>query len=104
MFKHDAIVRAWLDGKTIQTRATPNSDWCEVHSCTNSGYCPKFRADEEYRIKPKMVQYRLFLWRSSINTVTVLTVNPNDHRTQPRDKWPGFIRWISDWNEIEVEI
>ena len=28
---------------------------------------------------------------------------PHKHEEYPRDRWVGFIKWLGDWQEAEVE-
>lgn len=50
-YKHDAIVRAWLDGKTVQTLS--GQDWQDIAPTpTTANVMPYFSADRVYRIKP----------------------------------------------------
>lgn len=52
MYKHDAIVRAWLDGKQIQVRDKPSELWRDYPEI-DSGVVPAFPPRREFRIKPE---------------------------------------------------
>lgn len=94
---YDCIV-AWAEGKTIQTWSDEDRTWHDwaLH------HAPCFYRDNEYRVKPKTVRYRTFL-RKSVSGVhyveiTMETANKED----PREQWPQFVRWMGDWQEVEI--
>jgi hypothetical protein len=52
----------------------------------------------EYRIKPKTIKYRLFLWEHP-ETKEISIENTSVDMKLP---YGGFIKWLGDWQEIEV--
>lgn len=54
---HDAVIRAWLDGKTIQARLIGTmadvSEWYDCPPVSEHGGMPGFFGDCRYRIKPE---------------------------------------------------
>ena len=99
---HDAVIRAWLDGKTIQLWSTKEGKWKDI-SALKEGWNLYFSTDGQYRIKPTVIKYRMFLWKSNSGNRYVTTVTPEEQARKPRDQWAGFVRWIdTDWQEVEV--
>lgn len=109
MYKHDAIVRAWLDGKTIQARRIGTSvatyTWSDVFPTHNASYVPNFSVEWEFRIKPETVRYRLYLWLRYDHLLIVETCHDSSKTQSPEElqKCSSFVRWIdTDWQEVEV--
>ena len=50
-YKHDEVIRAWLDGKTVQV--LDGDDWKDCAPFNGLFYLPDFHVDWEYRIKPE---------------------------------------------------
>ena len=84
--KHCEFIKAWADGHEIQFRAV-GKNWTD---------CDQFRPSwyelHEYRVKPKIKTYRLYL-----DALTGQIGVAND----------GVIpttagRWLGDWQEVEV--
>jgi hypothetical protein len=95
--KHAAVIKAWADGHAVQYM---NSDgkWYDI-----AVQSPVWHPGSAYRIKPVIVKFRTFLWCSHTSSKPVVSVV--DERAQsyePRESWQGFIRWIGDWQEVEV--
>lgn len=69
--KHDEIIRAWLDGKTVEVfdgRRRDGAGWRALPSVGGTQCVPMFSADGEYRIKPEDRIVTLFLYRSQSGT------------------------------------
>lgn len=59
-YKHDAIVRAWLDGKTIQAKGA-DGKWHDYAFTVATAYeVPWFSVSSTFRIKPEPVVVRYF--------------------------------------------
>jgi hypothetical protein len=87
------IVQAWADGADIQYRYAPLADWSDAsHPCWSK--------EVEYRIKPKTIRWRVALLRGSDDSVFTVLAYPNFgwDKKEP----PEFIRWLTDWQELEV--
>lgn len=97
--KHRDLIIAWANGAQIQIRYSAEGSWMDTNT-------PRWYAHYEYRIKPKMLKYKRFLWKSAVNPdsgVAVHIVCPEGQAREPRDTWKGFIRWIdNDWQEVEI--
>ncbi len=63
-YKHDAIVRAWLDGKTVERRE--GERWVTLPEVQGHPYVPTFGTDSTYRIKPEDRIVTFILYRSKI--------------------------------------
>ena len=48
---HDEVIRAWLDGKTVQLKY--NGEWFDLGAVTSRKPVPYFDPHKEYRIKPE---------------------------------------------------
>lgn len=96
MYKHDAIVRAWLDGKQIQVKAH-GGGWREY--APGCGCVPAFHPSEVFRIKPepkKTVGYKRFVFLDSLGKGRVSLVH--------QGAGPGFanVQWIdTEWQYEE---
>ena len=88
--KHCELIKAWADGAKIQIRDV-DGKWVDVN--------PNWSTHYTYRIKPSL-SYRVALmeWcNNGFYTQTqnnTATVNLEDH--------PYFIRWLTDWVEVEL--
>lgn len=84
-----AVMQAYVDGKDIEhSFITGTGAWYP-------GDCLGWRFDKcKYRIKPKTIKYRLALMKSG-DLTWVRALAPDASRE-------GFIKWLSDWIEIEV--
>ena len=94
---YDTIV-AWAEGKTVQV-------WCNVgHYWYDwaDNYAPAFDLDNRYRVKPETIRYRVFLlrWRNSMPSISV--VDEQSQKEEPREEWGSFVRWLGDWQEVEI--
>jgi len=99
-YPHEELVRAWLDGKTIQFRE--NADiWLDMDGPDVATKMPHFyRSGTEYRVKPVTIRYRVALmtYGSVQRTYSVDSLE----REQRAANDPTFVRWISDWTEVTL--
>lgn len=95
---YDTIV-AWAEGKAVQVWCTGDRCWYDwTYDCA-----PSFYHDNMYRVKPETIRYRTFLIRTiSDERPHVVSVTEEANKEYPRDKWDQFVRWLGDWQEIEV--
>jgi hypothetical protein len=103
-YPHDALVRAWLDGKTIQyldqSGHVLGGVWVDIEGPGEASKVPHlYRSGTEYRIKPVTVRYRLALMDSGGLYVSAITSLSEEHGFS-RSKY--FVRWLSDWTEVVV--
>lgn len=95
--KHAELIKAWADGAEIQVRVMAIEPyWRNV---------PKPNWDDSciYRIKPKTIRYRNFLWQSALTNALIVSITTTEEdQREPRSRWIGFIKWLGDWQEVEV--
>ena len=94
------LLQAVEKGKTLQY-AVSGGEWVDVHP---QSFISFISSSDGYRIKPDSIRFRNYLWhsRGDGRKPRVLTVTEEDNKTEPREKWKGFIRWLGDWQEVEV--
>lgn len=83
--KHANLIHAWAEGAEIQYNECGN--WKDI---TN----PHFHNHNEYRIKPKTktVRFRNYLTLDGLIGSRYTDVQPGD-----------FVKWLGDWQEVEIE-
>jgi hypothetical protein len=92
--KHADLIKAWADGATIQ---------CKIRGC------PDYWKDlvnpqwdsKEYRIKPNTIKFRTALVTDFRDYIYAYSINVLDY-TQQFEQQPNFIKWLGDWQEVEV--
>ena len=93
--KWQHLIDAQSAGKACQMQRL-NGDWADGDFVFDG-------VDRKYRLKPEMIKFRNFLWRSCFGGDVVTSVCTFDsHTREDRTKWKGFIHWIGDWQEVEV--
>lgn len=93
---HAALIKAWADGAIIQHL---DDRWVD---CFNNQ--PSWSSYIAFRVKPPTMRYRNFLWKPAQGngSLTVCVCSETEHAREPRNNWMGFIRWVGDWQEVEV--
>lgn len=101
---HDAVIRAYLDGKTVQVwnPYLKPSGWVDT-SLSKSQHLPCFEITHKWRVKPESVKvkYRLYLYRDGMKILHVVSVRPKEYSGAQQQM--GFLKWLGDEQEIEVE-
>ena len=102
MFKHDAVVRAWLDGKTVQIYNHSRNRWDDLSVCVDSPYSmPGFSKAHTYRIKPEVIQYKRWLGKN-LGTKKPFVGIVHPCFSDPSHS-EAFVRWIDDdWKTVEL--
>lgn len=54
----------------------------------------------EYRIKPEMVRFRSYLFDRGTRPLPALVIN--DKQAQTVEGFTTFVRWLGDWQEVEL--
>jgi hypothetical protein len=92
-YKH--LFQAAVARKTIQFRATHNSEWEDGEDLlfSSSPHC--------YRVKPDAVKTKRYWYTGSkTGKPYVMIVAEVDQSTDPRENWVGFTSWIdAEWQE-----
>ena len=97
--KHDEVIRAWLDGKTVQ--ACHTHGWMDIVPIGEYEKMPCFSVLREYRIKPETIKYRKYIYKY-LGTLLVGVASMKSHIEASQNS-PNFIRWIdTEWQEVEV--
>lgn len=92
------VMQAYLDGKQIERMSSENPDWRLSENPTwDWGYF-------SYRVKKNTIKYRNFLMELCHipEKYTVFSVSYEENLKDNREKWPHFIKWIGNWQEVEV--
>lgn len=90
--KHCEVIKAWADGAEIQVKVS--GTWSTIASY------PTWYEDLEYRIKPQTIRYRVALCKY-LNQFTTFSAE-NEIQANSIVTSPGFVRWLTDWIEVEV--
>ena len=96
---HCDLIKAWADGAEIQYKHPQTKEWRLI-------YDPSWSEQYEYRIKPKtkVIKYRTYLWLSPITKVyQIFTSSGSEDDISSRENLNGFIKWLGDLQEVEVE-
>jgi len=98
---HDALIRAWLDGHTVQylERDVIGGDlWRDLDPPHRVAKLPHFYVADQYRLKPFSARVRHALLRqgaaSTVGTAVSLEAAALLERAD------NFVRWLDDWQEI----
>jgi hypothetical protein len=95
---HAEVIKAWADGKTIQTKI--GLMWIDMRERN----CPTW-ANHEYRVKPETIRYRVALFKPDDRypapyTTSIFTTEKMAHIAEHGS--PYFVRWLTDWTEVEI--
>lgn len=98
--KHRDLIKAWADGAIIEYYRV-GFGWEECSFNT-----PYWLPETNYRIKPKTIKYRNFLWEQQCGLTPgkkiVCICSEQENQYESREKWLGFIKWLGNWQEVEV--
>jgi hypothetical protein len=90
------VVAAWADGAEIQSCA-PRSE-----ATWQDRLNPVFMDNFSWRIKPQTIRYRVGISRSEENGVIYAVSVDNAADEECEQSYQHFIRWLTDWQEVEV--
>jgi len=91
--KHRDLIIAWANGEDIQY-SFKGSEWEDTDS-------PCWETNSEYRIKPEVIRYRVALYKQYDGILTCSVVN-NKEQEKKMFELNGFVKWLTDWIEVEV--
>ena len=94
---HDEVIRAYLDGKTIEMFLEITRVWKELEPCSPAKRVV-FAPYLKYRIKPEAAMYRVAMFKDSHGVYFCLAETSCEDFTNAA----GFVRWVTDWVEVEV--
>jgi hypothetical protein len=88
--KHAELIKQWADDDSLVIEVKSSTgDWLKTTS-------PWWSEDEKYRIKPEVINYRVALFDNGVSAA-------NDYETsQEYESLDSFIKWITDWIEVEI--
>jgi hypothetical protein len=95
MYKHHDIAVAWLNGKTIQFKS--GDVWVDAPSTDDAHKMPSLYAEQEYRLKPVVVRYRVWADKQGRAHVAGSLMHAD-----AVEKLQTFARWITEWEETVV--
>ena len=91
-----AVMQAYLDGKPIEMRNRDlMSQWLSADTSKWNWF------NWEYRVKREVVKYRVALMQGECGFYWTNTVN-NDAQVENCESHNRFVRWLTDWREVEV--
>ena len=93
LHKHAALIKAWADGAEIQEKSVDHGAWVSVNY-------PVWYNSMEYRIKPKTIRYRTYLY-FSYGKYTIAVVYTTSEASNCSSH-TSFVKWLGDWVEVEV--
>lgn len=94
--KHCEVIKAWADGAEIQVKDPALNRWSPLITER-----PYWYEDMQYRVKPKTIRYRVALINETDNRIETTTAD-TDEQAKRIESWTTFIKWITDWIEVEV--
>lgn len=94
---HYDVIVAWAEGKTIQAWNAGLRVW---YDWTIDHVAPAFTRDGKYRVKPEVSKYRVAMLKDD-RGVYFTTAWKQEDEEFVEQLW-GFIRWVSDWVEVEI--
>lgn len=91
------VIIAWAEGKPIQFKTiTEKYLWEDFTGAPL--HTPGFNNPNlEWRIKPNIIKFRIFLTKNAIGNLVVSSTTPDYYVAVNRDL--GFIRWIGEEQE-----
>ncbi len=103
---YDVIV-AWASGEKIQFSYNGSDKWQNyVSDCNKPDFIPAFNHElMEWRVKPSAIikRYRMALVKWGAVDITVIDVTNSTLGDPVEYNIEGFIRWVGDAVEVEIE-
>lgn len=92
--KHCDLIKAWADGAEIQDYDYSLDKWLDSGT-------PMWSENKKYRIKPKTIKYRTYLIKLWDGSCTVGCCKEKNLE-KSFEASITFVKWIGDWQEVEV--
>jgi len=86
---HDPLIRAYLDGKPVQF--LDGNEWRDIEPADSIKKMPHFYRDGEYRLKPQVIRYRVYVTNGCVGVIQTL---------EQERKLPAHVRWLTEWQEV----
>jgi len=98
---HADVIKAWADGADVQFKPNLLNGWQDWEAAI-FGSTPSFRADWQWRVKPKPVKlmYRVALLNAGSGYRFVAT--DTHERAAELFGHDDFIRWASEWEMVDA--
>lgn len=96
-YPHRDLVTAWVSGTPVQFKA-PDGLWLDLPDPSTADKVPHFYPRGEYRIRPRVVRYRVADFGRSRRPR--LASNATEEFNIAHT--PGFVRWLTEWQEVEA--
>ncbi len=99
--KHYEVIVAWAEGKPIQFRLGVNDKWIDwLHLPDRDP--PSFSDRLDWRIKPTTLKYRTALFKNADHQGYWFGVCNSPSQENLFKTRSDFVRWVTDWIEVEV--
>lgn len=93
-YPHDYIVRLWLAGTPIQYEK--DGVWLTLPAPEVADKMPHFYPSTFYRVKPRSIRFRV----ADLGHGARPAVAFDEREAFTIENSPGFVRWLTDWQEI----
>jgi hypothetical protein len=94
--KHCEVIKSWAEGATIQYFNRYSLKWTDV-ACND----PSWQENTEYRVKPEIKEFRLAKMRAESGSECINLYFDRENEKSVARK-PIFVKWLTDWQEVEV--
>jgi hypothetical protein len=102
--KYQEVIDAWNEGKKVQFKTETSGIWRNARGKETAAFLGPLPFDTypswEWRIKPPTKKYRLYLYKAMIGYVIGIV---EGYQTFNPENMDCFVRWVTDWQEIEIE-
>ncbi|SOD41350.1 hypothetical protein [Nitrosovibrio sp. Nv4] len=93
---HAVVIKAWADGAQIQIKE--RGKWVDYRIDSAPHWVPAM----EYRVKPETLRYRVALHKQIHFGGFFTGVVSNDDGAVVVEGCATFVRWLTNWVEVEV--
>lgn len=97
---HAEVIKAWADGIPCQIRQSEGVPWKDIPTASEDPASPAWYRFYQYRIKPETRRYRVALCREGSGYWTCTADNIEQEKAFEASF--VFIKWLTDWIEVEV--
>lgn len=93
--KHADLIHKWADDTSLKFQyKSRDENWrdCVIR--------PDWSTDLKYRINPEVIRYRVALLRGVFKNDVYIT--SDEDREKYLQGSTNFIKWLTDWKEVEI--